>query len=193
MRVIGGEARGRSLKAPTSSNVRPTSDRVREAIFDVLMSLDVVEDASVLDAFAGSGALGIEALSRGAASATFVDSDAAAVTAVTANLARVGLGGRRDVRVVRAETVGFLAGSRHHYDLAFLDPPYRFAGWPEVLQSVCAATVVIESSTPVEVPGRFELHRVYRYGGTLVTVVTESAPPGQALDDEAGGDAGVPT
>ena len=180
MRVIGGEARGRPLRAPSTTTVRPTSDRVREAIFDVLGALDEVDGATVLDCFAGTGALGIEALSRGAAAVTFVDSDREAVAAVEANLARVGMAGRRGVRVVRAEALGFLAGSRVRYDLALLDPPYRFAQWDELLGRLHAGVAVLESSAPVCVPGNFAVLRVYRHGGTLVTVVTEVASPGPA-------------
>jgi len=166
--------------------VRPTSDRVREAIFDVLAALDEVEGATVLDCFAGTGALGIEALSRGAAAVTFVDSDREAVAAVEANLVRVGMAGRRDVRVVRAETLGFLAGSRVRYDLALVDPPYRFDRWAELLGRLRAGVAVLESSAPVSVPETFAVHRVYRHGGTLVTVVTEVTPPEPADPGGAG-------
>jgi 16S rRNA (guanine966-N2)-methyltransferase len=186
VRVIGGEARGRSLRAPSTPTVRPTSDRVREAIFDVLAALDEVEGATVLDCFAGTGALGIEALSRGAAAVTFVDSDREAVAAVEANLVRVGMAGRRDVRVVRAETLGFLAGSRVRYDLALVDPPYRFDRWAELLGRLRAGVAVLESSAPVSVPETFAVHRVYRHGGTLVTVVTEVTPPEPADPGGAG-------
>ena len=92
MRVISGESGGRRLSAPVGENVRPTSDRVREAIFDILYSLGGVDDLHVLDLFAGTGALGIEALSRGAASVTFVERDLKTVDTVRANLTAVGLG-----------------------------------------------------------------------------------------------------
>ena len=90
MRVIAGDAKGRKLVSPRSCAVRPTSDRVREAIFDVLSHLGVIEDATVVDLYAGTGALGIEALSRGAKSATFVDNDRAALQVIEENLARTG-------------------------------------------------------------------------------------------------------
>src|ERR1700676_1893531 len=92
MRVIGGEFRGRRLAAPANPAVRPTTDRGREAVFDILFSLGGVDGLQVADLFAGSGALGIEALSRGAASVTFVDRDPVALAAVQDNLASVGLG-----------------------------------------------------------------------------------------------------
>src|SRR5580700_2211291 len=91
MRVIGGRSRGRRLAAKLPKSVRPTSDRVREAIFDILGSQGGVDDLRVVDLFCGSGALGVEALSRGAASATFVDLDPHALTAVEQNLTAVGL------------------------------------------------------------------------------------------------------
>src|SRR4051812_21861094 len=123
MRVIAGSYGGRILKAPRGDRTRPTSDRVREALFSILG--DRVQDARVLDLFAGSGALGIEALSRGAASADFVDDAPPALRAVRANLEGVAGGSvhRRDARA-------FLRTARENarqYDLVFLDPPYRHA------------------------------------------------------------------
>src|SRR5207247_7816272 len=107
MRVVAGSAKGRRLTAPPGRDVRPTSDRVREAVFSSLVSMDAVEGASVLDLFAGSGALGIEALSRGAATATFVDDDRVAVETVRANLAATGVGERASV--VDEDALRFLA------------------------------------------------------------------------------------
>jgi 16S rRNA (guanine(966)-N(2))-methyltransferase RsmD len=124
MRVIAGQWGGRRLQAPAGAATRPTSDRVREALFSILG--ERVAGARVLDLFAGSGALGIEALSRGAAEATFVDSSPAAVKAVRANLEALGA----DAEVRRAEARVFLrsaSGAGRHYDLVFLDPPYRLA------------------------------------------------------------------
>ena len=158
---------------------------MREAVFDVLGSLGVVPGAAVLDAFAGSGALGIEALSRGASSATFVDSDRAATLAVEENLARVGFAGRPGVRVVRMDVLSFLASSRASFDVALLDPPYRFAEWERLLDRLDAKLAVVESRVPVELPARFDLHRVYRYGGTLVTVASESGRTGSARGGRA--------
>ena len=94
MRVVAGRPRGRVLRGPAGTATRPTSDRVREAMFSMLSSMDAIEGAPVVDLFAGSGALGIEALSRGAASVTFVDHDRAALAAIRANLAVLGDAGR---------------------------------------------------------------------------------------------------
>lgn len=110
--------------APAGTATRPTSDRVREATFNALTSLGVLDGARVLDAFAGSGALGIEALSRGAEHCRFVERDRAALAALRDNLDRCGLG--RD----RAEVVvGDAASAGGGWDLALLDPPYAFTGW----------------------------------------------------------------
>src|SRR5690348_13221449 len=93
MRVVAGTAGGRRLRAPKGTTIRPTSDRVRESIFNSLQSMDAIEGAAVADLFAGTGALGIEALSRGAASAIFVDEDRAAAALIRDNLAATGLAG----------------------------------------------------------------------------------------------------
>ena len=172
MRVIGGTAKRRQLRAPGVPGLRPTSDRVREAIFDILASLGAVEGASVLDAYAGSGALGIEALSRGAGSVCLVEADRRAVAAIRANLDSTGFGSSPAVRVVRAEVLEFLArepGTR--YDLALIDPPYSFDDWLSLLGLLQADLAVLESSAPVALPTSFLVRREYRYGGTLVTLV----------------------
>jgi len=110
MRVVGGVAGGRRLRAPAGRSIRPTGDRVREAVFNVLTSLRAVEGATVVDLFAGTGALGIEALSRGAAHVTFVDRDPAAAATIRDNVAAVGLAGASS-EVVRGRRPG-LASAR---------------------------------------------------------------------------------
>ena len=120
MRVVAGRFRGRRLRAPAGSAIRPTSDRVREAVFQILGPLDGL---SVLDLFAGSGALGIEALSRGAAQATFVDNDARAVAAVRQNLAPLDA----DSVVVKRDALDYLGSGGGPFDLVFIDPPYDLA------------------------------------------------------------------
>jgi 16S rRNA (guanine966-N2)-methyltransferase len=121
MRVVAGRYKGRRLTAPAGLDVRPTSDRVREALFSILGD---IEGLTVLDLFAGSGALGIEALSRGAARATLVDDDRRAIEAISANLAPLG---DADAEVVRADALVWLGGRRGPYDLVFVDPPYSSA------------------------------------------------------------------
>jgi 16S rRNA (guanine(966)-N(2))-methyltransferase RsmD len=153
--------------------VRPTSDRVRESIFDILGSQGGVDGLRVVDLFCGSGALGLEALSRGAASATFVDQDAGALAAVRANLDGVGLGDE-PVTLVRAALPGWLQGAPS-FDLALCDPPYDYIGWPDLLNVLDAGLVVVESAVAVEMPSRWVITRERRYGGTLVTVAQRSS------------------
>ena len=164
MRVVAGVAGGRRLQAPAGRDIRPTSDRVREAIFSSLESMDAVGGASVVDLFCGSGALGIEALSRGAASATFVDEDPTAIAVVRANLAVTGLDGGE---VVRADAVRWLDGDAA-FDLALVDPPYSFNGWDTVFSRLRARLVVAESDRDLDVPPGWLIVRRKRYGGTVV-------------------------
>lgn len=176
VRVIGGTARGRRLRPPRSGAVRPTTDRVREAIFDILGALGVVEGAAVCDLFAGSGALGIEALSRGAESVTFVESDREVVEDLRSNLTLTGFDVHGGTRVVRGDAAGFLAGSARHFDIVLADPPYRFDGWVDLLGLVRTDIAVLESRQAVELPEQLELYREYRYGTTLVTVARAVGP-----------------
>src|SRR3954454_2222592 len=122
VRVVSGSARGRRLATPEGTDTRPTTDRVKEATFNALGSLDAVAGAEVLDLFAGSGALGIEALSRGAAAATFVDQAPVARRALAANLDRVGLADR--ATVVGADATTFAPRASSAPDLVLADPPY---------------------------------------------------------------------
>jgi len=148
---------------------RPTPDRVREATFNALGSLDAIAEAAVLDLFAGSGAMGIEALSRGAARATFVDADLNARRAIEANLATCGLSAAAEVVASPAER--FLAGAQHRrWDLALLDPPYDYDGWPELLLDLPAQLAVLESSREIDPPFGWEVVRAKRYGRTHVVI-----------------------
>ena len=173
MRVIGGDFRGRRLTAPVGANVRPTSDRVREAIFSMLYSLGGVDGLQVADLFAGTGALGIEALSRGAASVTFVEQDARSVAGIRANLGSVGMSDAEvqgDATVVRADVDAWVAQTATRYDLVLCDPPYGYAGWETLIARLPADLVVLESSTEIAAPDGWEVLRSKRYGGTIVTV-----------------------
>ena len=178
VRVIGGSSRGRRLKARLPAGVRPTSDRVREAIFDILGSMGGVEGATVIDLFCGSGAMGAEALSRGADHVTFVDHDDSSLAAVAANLDAVGLS-ERSATLVRAELPGWLRRAPR-VDLALCDPPYDFDGWESLLGSLHAGVAVLESAAQMELPDRWVTTRTRRYGGTLVTVARENSAPGAA-------------
>lgn len=173
MRVVAGELGGRKLVSPDGDETRPTSERVREAIFNSLFSLDAIDDARVLDAFAGSGALGIEALSRGAAHTTFVETGRDALAAVRNNVEVLGLGSQS--RVVPGDALTHLQRGEP-YDLVLLDPPYGFDAWPDVLAAVPdEAVVVIESGREVALPDSWVVHRVKRYGSTVVTLATAIA------------------
>ncbi len=175
MRVISGTFGGRPLRAPAGREVRPTSDRVKEAVFSMLGPL---EGARVLDLFAGSGALAIEALSRGAGSAVCVDSSAPSIAAVRENLHRVGA----EAEVVRRPALAYLGAAKTRqslYDLVFLDPPYKLAGGlgPELstaLPPVLApgARVVAESDRRTPLHLDLALLTERRYGDTLIRIHT---------------------
>ena len=175
MRVVAGRFGGRTLSAPRGRGTRPTSDRVREALFSILGPASV-EDARVLDLFAGSGALGIEALSRGAAQAAFVDSSAAAVAALRRNLGALGV----EAEVRRQDALAYLRSASRdarQYDLVFLDPPYRHANalGPELstaLGPVLApgARVVAESDRRAPLDLDLTPLDERRYGDTLIRI-----------------------
>jgi 16S rRNA (guanine966-N2)-methyltransferase len=177
MRVVAGSARGRALVAPPGLTTRPTSDRVREAVFNALHSLGVLAGARGLDGFAGSGALGIEALSRGSAHMTFADPDARARRAIGQNLIAADVVDRADVLAQTAERVlADAAAVGRLFDLVLLDPPYDFAHWSTLIVAVADvaapdAVVVMESDRGVEVPTDtgLEVTRSRRYGSTVVT------------------------
>lgn len=139
-------------------------------MFASLGSLGAVEGATVIDLFAGTGAMGIEALSRGAATATLVDDDPVAVDAIRANLATTGLAG--SATVVRSDVVRFLDGCRDTFDVAVADPPYTFDRWPDVLARLHARTrlAVLESGSELDLGEGWEAVRTKRYGDTVVTL-----------------------
>lgn len=133
MRIIAGEWRGRTIVAPPGEATRPTADRTRETLFSMLVSrLGSLEGLRVADLFAGSGALGLEALSRGAAHVTFIENDNAAVRAIQANVAKLGADARADVRLASALKLPPLPA----FDLVFADPPYSPKASVAVIASV---------------------------------------------------------
>jgi len=169
MRVVAGSSGGRRLKAPTGRKLRPTSERVREAMFNSLGSLDAIAGASVVDLFAGTGALGIEALSRGATSATFVEADQGAIRAIHDNMRATGLEAR--AHVVHADVSRWLdRASADPFDVAFADPPYAFSDWASLLARVPARLVVVEARSHIEVGESWRALRSRRYGDTVVTL-----------------------
>lgn len=174
MRVITGTARGRVLKTLDGDDVRPTTDRVKEAIFSIIQF--ELEGRRVLDLFAGSGQLGIEALSRGAAFATFTDMSAESVETVKQNLISTKLD--KNSEVLRTEAISFLKSNRKKYDIIFMDPPYSKGilqnTLPYAVQNVNDGGVIIcEHPYGEDMPekvGHFSVYRDYKYGKIGVTV-----------------------
>jgi len=174
MRIIAGERKGHTIYAPKGLDTRPTSDRVRENVFNIVAPW--VEDAHVLDLYAGSGAMGLEALSRGASAVVFVESDADAVRAIERNLDKLRLTG---ARVLRADATTGLAqetAAGRKYDLVLADPPYAMTDYdtlarylPRVL--VDDGLLVLESASPTEPElAGLTVRTSPKYGSTRITV-----------------------
>ena len=176
MRVITGAARGRKLKTPENYDIRPTTDNVKEAVFNIIQ-FDI-EGRRVLDLFAGTGQLGIEALSRGAARCTFVDMNRQAAAIIRENVTAVGFADRAVVQ--QGDAMAFLAGCREKYDLIFLDPPYQTQLLENCVQAVAKFDIlsehgimVCESAIEKQLPELavpYEKGREYRYGKIKLTV-----------------------
>lgn len=172
MQVIAGSLRGRKLKTLTGDLTRPTTSMVREAIFNILGS--GLEGARVLDLYSGSGALAIEALSRGAKEAVLVERSSEAQAIILDNLKALGLGDR--AALIRGDVRAKLATLGGPFDVVLADPPYRTVDWPELLAALQApgllapgATVLVEHARGEELPdecGALKLAKAYRYGAT---------------------------
>ncbi len=175
MRVITGAARGRRLKELEGYETRPTTDRVKEGMFNIIQ-FDI-EGRKVLDLFAGTGQLGIEALSRGAASAVFVEHRRETAALIRDNLKLTGLGGC--AQVVCGEVLAYLSSAREKFDLIFIDPPYAANLWENTINTISRFDIlsnhgIIVSESPVEqdmplLSPPYLLHRSYRYGKTKIT------------------------
>lgn len=177
MRVVAGSARGRVLRSPDGEATRPTSDRVREAVFNALFSRTPIAGARVVDLYAGSGALGIEAISRGATDVWFVESDRRAADVIDDNLDTLGF--RDQATVVRRPVEDVVDELPDDVDIVLADPPYAFEGWQKLLERLAPHTaddgvVVIESDRSVDLPDGWEKMRERTYGGTVITF---TAPP----------------
>lgn len=179
MRIITGEARGRRLETLAGEDVRPTAERVKEAVFSIIQ-FDI-EGRRFLDLFAGSGQMGIEALSRGATRAFFVDAADASIQIVRKNLQSVGLMDK--ATVTRSDYASYLARTGEQFDIAFLDPPYHAGILQDALEktALCMSSYgIILCEHPVErrgeeallpeCAGAFYKARVYRYGKTAVSL-----------------------
>ena len=175
MRVITGAARGRRLKELEGYETRPTTDRVKEGIFNIIQ-FDI-EGRKALDLFAGTGQLGIEALSRGAAGAVFVEQRRDAAALIRDNLKLTGL--EENARVVCGEAMAFLASARETFDLIFIDPPYAANLWKNAVGAIYQFDIlsnhgimICESPLGQEMPPvdpPYFLRRTYRYGKIKVT------------------------
>jgi 16S rRNA (guanine(966)-N(2))-methyltransferase RsmD len=177
MRIIAGAFRGRRLHSPKGDKIRPTIDRVREAVFNIIAA--EISDASVLDLFAGTGAMGLEALSRGAAGCVFVDQSDEAVRLIRENVALCGV--QENVRIVREaidSAVRRLVAKNELFDLIFMDPPYgkgQIEKTLGILDAVAGqdALVIAESHVKDESPAHLTVwskDRERRYGDTLISI-----------------------
>lgn len=195
-RIIAGQLKGRPIPGSVGRGTRPTSDRVREAIFSRLNGWDAIAGAGVLDLFAGTGALGLESLSRGAASALLVEAHAPSARQLERSVRELGLRERASVRAARAEqVVRELAGGPQRFDLVFLDPPYEFG--TEQLEGLLVelgpalaseALVVVERSsrTPQPAwPAGWVDDGTKSYGETVVHYGGPAAPDPEASHAEA--------
>jgi 16S rRNA (guanine966-N2)-methyltransferase len=147
---------------------------VREAVFNALGSLDVVQGARVLDLFAGTGAMGIEAISRGASHCVFVENDKAALAVLRSNIATLGISEKSTV--IAGDAVG-TAANQQGIDLLIADPPYGFDAWSKLLSSVTASLVVLESGRSIGPISGFETVREKKYGRTHVAFLSPSSAP----------------
>lgn len=176
MRVITGKARGVQLKTPDGQLTRPTSDRVKEALFSIIQF--EIPGAAVLDLFGGTGQLGIEALSRGAKSAVFVDAREDACKLIRENLKRTRL--EQDGKVVRADYMEYLNRCREKFDIILLDPPYAEVFLENSLKRITeidilqsGGIIIAERPLGKDIPWEFEgftRSRDYKYGNTLLTI-----------------------
>ena len=176
MRVITGKARGVQLKTPDGMTTRPTTDRVKEALFSIIQF--EIATARVLDLFGGTGQLGIEALSRGAKSAVFVDAGEPACRLIRENLKRTKL--ENDAKVIRGDYLDYLKRCREKFDIIFLDPPYAEVFLENALKCIAEIDILqsggiivterpIGKELPWEFPG-YTRSRDYKYGKTLITI-----------------------
>lgn len=176
MRVITGAARGRRLESPTGDDVRPTADVVKEAVFSIIQFS--VEGSVFLDAFAGSGQMGIEAISRGAEKAYFIDSSRRSMSVIKKNITLCGF---EDKAVTQSmDTISFLSGTREKFDTVFLDPPYRTGLLQKALELSPRVTdpsgyIICEHPREEKLPDKvddFTLKKEYRYGKIVISVYT---------------------
>ena len=168
MRVVAGEFGGRKLVAPAGTATRPTTDKVREAVFNSLAAQGIIDGAVVVDLFAGSGALGIEALSRGAARCIFVERDRAALRALRDNVDALRLDDR--ATIITSDVMAWVPAMRG-VDLALVDPPYTFEAWDKLLSLLQVEFAVCEAPIEVSAAAGWSTLRSKRYGRTWTTLL----------------------
>ena len=186
MRVITGSARGRRLKTPANQDVRPTTDNVKEAVFNILR--DEIEGRRVLDLFAGTGQLGIEALSRGAREAVFVDSAPSSLAIVKENLKLCGF----EAAIVRSDALAFLKRCGK-FDVIFVDPPYDAGLYEDVLEEINSFDILSEGGIIIaearrerqlpEMVSPYRLRKEYRYGRVKIVTYTRDSEKGDAENE----------
>jgi 16S rRNA (guanine966-N2)-methyltransferase len=181
VRVVAGDLRGRRIEAPVTDATRPTTDKVREAVFNALGSLGVVEGARIVDLFAGTGAMGIEALSRGADHCVFVEKDRAALGVLRSNLKNLDLESRTTVISGDAEHI---SAQQRDVDVLIADPPYGYNDWASLLDGVEAGLVVLESDRPVGDIAGWDTVREKKYGRTFVAFLQRAEGPGGTVEGE---------
>ncbi len=189
MRIITGSKRGKKLITLEGEQVRPTTDRVKESLFNILQFQ--LEGRRFLDLFAGSGQIGLEALSRGAALAVFVDASKDSIRVVEKNVQSTGLGDRS--KVITADFQSYLRGCRERFDIAFLDPPYRMGllekALPLVAERMNPGGVILcehpKDETLPESAGDFLQHKSYRYGKIMLTAYRQPVED-EELEEETG-------
>jgi 16S rRNA (guanine966-N2)-methyltransferase len=181
MRIVGGKLRGRPLRAPKGKRLRPSAERLREALFDILIHADLgqppLSGATLVDLFAGTGALGLEALSRGASHVVMIENDRAALSELRANIAA--LKAEHETRVIAGDATD-LPLSLERYDFALLDPPYRSGLGPLALEELARkgwlkkgafAVIELAAKEPFPVPADYELIEERRYGKGRIVIL----------------------
>ena len=193
IRVISGDAKGRHLKVPAGTQIRPTSDKVRESLFNIL-GRDIIMGSAFLDLFAGSGAVGIEAISRGARCATLIDNNVRHIKVIKENIRLCGF--HQSCEVIFGDVISildeFTRGERS-YNIVFADPPYNYNNWPTLLSKIINNVkisgygfLIIEHSSKVSMPEQLddlEEYGRYVYGDSTLTVYRKHGNNGNLSRD----------
>ncbi len=174
MRIQSGIHKGRSIHPKVTSKTRPTTARVRKAIFDTLFGKFDLNGALVLDLFAGTGSLGFEAGSRGASAVTFVEYDHSSVLGLNRSVAAIAKDGGTRYKVVQRDVFSYLAGAPESADICFCDPPYRFDEWERLLTMVPAGYLVAESNREIGGSQLWTQTTLKVYGDTVVSFLSRN-------------------